>query len=251
MKYTGRLITYFKITRFELEKKSLNTFGGVLWSLINPIFQIFIMYFIMNIVFRSNVEHIALWLCSSLTVWITTSNALLKSTSTLIARRALLQNSKISASMLVLVDVLTEYVALIPFVIFCFIYSGFIGTLDLNTFLVFFVIILLMAFIYGLSLLLSTYTIIFRDIPHLLGLIVQVLFWLTPIAYQKASLPSIFNKLIALNPFTYYISSIQSLFLGENVPLSSYLIMVIVSFALYTIGIFVSNRQTSKYFIYL
>ena len=248
---SDKLTTYLKITLFELEKKSLNTFIGVLWSLINPVFQIFIMYFIMNIVFRSNIDHIALWLCSSLTVWITTSTALLKSTSTLIARRALLQNSKISPSMLVLVDVLTEYVALIPFILFCFFYSAFIGTLSIGTMCVFFVVAMLMTFVYGASLILSTYTIIFRDIPHLLGLIVQVLFWLTPIAYQKASLPSIFNTLITLNPFTYYISSIQSLFLGEKVALSNYLIMIFLSVALYFIGIFVSSRQTSKYFIYL
>ncbi len=90
----------FRLAIFEIQKRSLNTYAGWTWSLMNPLAQMAILYFIMNFVFKSDIENMTLWLISSLTSWIIIQTALLKSCQSLVSRRALMQNNNISSFLL-------------------------------------------------------------------------------------------------------------------------------------------------------
>lgn len=64
-------------------------------------------------------------------------------------------------------------------------------------------VIVLYLLIVGCSYFLSVLNIIFRDIRHIVELVLQLLFWVTPILYHLEQLPLHYRKLVLLNPLTH------------------------------------------------
>jgi lipopolysaccharide transport system permease protein len=74
------------------------------------------------------------------------------------------------------------------------------------------------AFALGLGTLLGTMNVFFRDVGHLVGIVVQFWFWLTPIIYPVAILPDKIKQFIMLNPMTGIITSYQQILLYNQWP---------------------------------
>jgi lipopolysaccharide transport system permease protein len=53
----------------------------------------------------------------------------------------------------------------------------------------------------------------FRDLERLIGLGMTVLFYVTPVIYERHMVPAMFQPLIAFNPFTYLIVAWRALLL--------------------------------------
>jgi lipopolysaccharide transport system permease protein len=71
---------------------------------------------------------------------------------------------------------------------------------------------LLVFFASGLGLLLALVNVFFRDVGQLLGLALQLWFWLTPVVYPVGILPEYARRLIELNPMLSVVQAYQSLF---------------------------------------
>jgi len=65
----------------------------------------------------------------------------------------------------------------------------------------------------------------FRDVPLIVGSVMQVAFFLTPIFWTPSSLP---NRalFVNLNPFYYLIEIIRMPLLGKTPPLSIWLVVI-------------------------
>lgn len=240
------LYSSLRLAIFEIQKRSLNTYAGWTWSLMNPLSQMAILYFIMTHVFKSNIENILLWLISGLNCWIVIQSALLRSCQSLISRRALLQNNNISHNLLVMSDILSEVIILIPFYLFAIALAIFHSVPFSNLILVPLMLLILLVFLFGLGMILATLTPILRDLPYLLGIFMQIAFWLTPIAYAKSSMTGLAASIINFNPFTYFILLSQSIFMGS--PVSMKLIAIPAGLAIITVsvGFMLSNAVGKK-----
>ncbi len=79
-------------------------------------------------------------------------------------------------------------------------------------------ILLQLLFTFGLSLIFSTLNVFFRDLSHLIGVILHIWFWLTPIVYPSNVIPQRFLFLIKFNPLTHLIGIYRDLLLYSNLP---------------------------------
>lgn len=200
-----------RLAIFEIQKRSLNTYAGWLWSLVNPMAQMGLIYFIMTYVFKANIDNIVLWLISSLTTWIVIQSSLLRSCNSLVSRRSLLQNNNMSHGLLVIADIISEILVLVPFYAIAVFIAFVDGVETGNLYLIPLLIVILACFLYGVGLTLATLTSILRDLPHLLGIFLQVAFWLTPIAYAKSTMTGMAGVIVDYNPFTYMILLSQAI----------------------------------------
>jgi len=223
-----------RLSIFEIQKRSLNTYAGWMWSAINPLAQMGLLYFIMTYVFKSNMPNILLWLISGLAIWIVIQNTISRSCTSLVSRRALMQNNNISPSLLVAADMLSEVFILAPFFIIGIVVAFAHGTQSWNLLLIPIILVTLMGFLFGVGLILATLTPLLRDLPYLVGLGLQVAFWLTPIAYSKASMDGNVRVIVQINPFTYFIEWSQAIFLGQS--LTPFQILIPVMLSLVSIG---------------
>jgi ABC-type polysaccharide/polyol phosphate export permease len=82
--------------------------------------------------------------------------------------------------------------------------AGYGGLPDLFTVVYFYVCVVV--FTLGAGLLLSSLAVVARDLQHMLPSILQVWFWLTPIAWASTALPAPAATLLALNPAGYIVA---------------------------------------------
>lgn len=79
---------------------------------------------------------------------------------------------------------------------------------------VFFVSLLLL----GLSCFISVLTVYFRDFTHIIPVIVQALFFITPVIYDQSMIPERYHWLLKLNPFYYYLKLFRMPLLEGQIP---------------------------------
>lgn len=70
----------------------------------------------------------------------------------------------------------------------------------------------------------------FRDLPPIVQNILQILFFVTPVMYRPASLPSRLSFVVDLNPFYYLIEAVRAPMLGQAPPPYTY--PVLIAFAI-------------------
>lgn len=71
------------------------------------------------------------------------------------------------------------------------------------------VFLLLACFAFGLGLVLAVLNIRYRDVNYLMGILLQVWFYLTPIVYPVTIIPDNFQRYLQFNPLSAYVNAIR------------------------------------------
>jgi ABC-type polysaccharide/polyol phosphate export permease len=79
------------------------------------------------------------------------------------------------------------------------------GQLTLALFFIPIAYMLLFLFSFGIALVMTIGTVYFRDLQHVVGILMQALLFLTPVFYKPESLEGKVSWLIALNPLTQFV----------------------------------------------
>ena len=85
----------------------------------------------------------------------------------------------------------------------------------------------------GVMFVISTWSMIVRDVPQLVGVVLQLLFYVTPIIYPFESIPPNFRFLVLLNPLTPLVQSFRQIVIyKQGLDLVSLYYPLVVSFGL-------------------
>ncbi|MDC0415204.1 ABC transporter permease [Gammaproteobacteria bacterium] len=251
MKNNFNILNALQLALFEARRKTLDTYFGWVWSVISPIMTILIYLFVLVYIFKSPQENIVLWLVSGIAIWIYISNSLIKTSSTIVNKKAIIHHQYVHQKQLIFAELIAEFFVFIPILIGAFIIAAFSGSLSLNMFLIIYLFATLIAFLFGMGLFFSTLTVFIRDIPHLLTVFLQITFWLTPIVYSKGALPPAIASLISLNPFSYFVELSQIIFLNYQITTSALVIPFILAALSLILGNYIHNKLKSSIAIYL
>jgi lipopolysaccharide transport system permease protein len=86
---------------------------------------------------------------------------------------------------------------------------------------------------YAIGLTLALLTVFVRDLKEIVGIVLQIWFWFTPIVYVKDILPGFAKKIIVFNPVFILSDSYQNIILWNRLPdIPHLLILTAVTFAL-------------------
>jgi ABC-type polysaccharide/polyol phosphate export permease len=80
-----------------------------------------------------------------------------------------------------------------------------------------------------ISIIIAVFCTRFRDLPPIIGNVLQILFFVTPVMYRPETLPAHLSLLVKLNPFFYLIEVVRAPLLGSAPSAEAY--AVLVSFA--------------------
>lgn len=101
----------------------------------------------------------------------------------------------------------------------------------------------------GVGLLLSSLTAKYRDLQHLIPVVINLWMYATPVIYPVKRIPAKFMWVAELNPAAPVIEAIRSLFLGTaGMNVTAYGMSAVVSIAIFTLGLLVYQR-TARTFI--
>jgi lipopolysaccharide transport system permease protein len=99
---------------------------------------------------------------------------------------------------------------------------------------------------YAVGLILAVLTVFIRDLKEVVGIVLQVWFWFTPIVYVKEILPEWVKKFIVFNPVFILADSFQNIFLRNSLPdIKLLIILTIVTFSLLLCSYFIFIKLES------
>jgi hypothetical protein len=140
----------------------------------------------------------------------------------------------------------------VNFLISTLIILGFILAygLGITKFVILYPVILLIQYILclGLSLIVSSVTVFFRDLQHFIGVILQLLFYATPIVYSIQTIPEQYRWILKINPMTYIIEGYRDIFYNQCMPDMKMLgIVLAIGIATCIIGYIIFNKLQKKF----
>lgn len=140
----------------------------------------------------------------------------------------------------------------VNFLISTLIILGFILAygLGITKYVILYPVILLIQYILclGLSLIVSSVTVFFRDLQHFIGVILQLLFYATPIVYSIQTIPEQYRWILKVNPMTYIIEGYRDIFYNQSMPDMKMLgIVLAIGIATCIIGYIIFNKLQKKF----
>lgn len=196
-----------------------NSVLGFLWSLLNPLAYMVILTLVFSFLLRVTIPNFAAWLLIGLLIWrfflIGTAQGLLS----IVGNPSLVTKVYLPRQLIVLSNNVAnlfgatlEFLALLPLLVL-------LGV-NLNAYALFFPAILILEFflITGLSLVLSSLNMRYRDFNEVWQIVLQLGFFLSPIVYDASLIPDRFQFAYSLNPVTRLMESTRAIFLKNHLP---------------------------------
>ncbi len=248
MEIIKNLYNYRELLKTSVKKdvggKYKNSFLGILWSFINPLLQIAVYAFVFQIIMKSSIENYAVYLCCALIPWQYFSSVVLRGAATIIDNGNIIKKVYFPREILPISIVTSEGV---NFLISTIIILGFVvaSGIGLSVNILWYFLILAIQYIIslGVSLIVSSFSVYFRDLLHLLGVVMQLLFYATPIVYSINDVPAQFQWLLKINPMSYLIEGYRAIFYSKVAPnFHSLAIALIMGIVLCVVGYIVFRK---------
>lgn len=204
-------VFFYKTTLWDMAVAQLKTryassVLGIGWAVITPFLTMLAITFVFVIVFKVEIKDFPFFVLAGIFPWNFFSSAVSDATLSFPNYKNILHQFNLPREIIPLSYVLSNFLNfLIGWVI---IYPIFLFLNPKIIFLFPFLLIILMVqflFICGLGLILSIVNVFFRDMSQILGILLMLWFWVTPIFYTLEMVPEKFRWMINLNPLTSYI----------------------------------------------
>ena len=237
------------LTVKDIKTRYKNNVFGYLWSLANPLAYAIIFYFAFGIIFRFKMENYALFLICGLFPWQWLSNSSVTSANVFIVNANLIKKAVFPRYIVPIASCLQEgfhFLMTIPvLLVFMIVFEVDIK----STLLLGIPLLLVIQFmmVVGLSLIIGTLNVFFRDINYIVQVLFQMLFYLTPILYPLSKIPEEYVGYMLLNPFLPIISCWRSLFMEGSLDSDYVLLALFYSTALLVLGIIIYRKLSWKF----
>jgi lipopolysaccharide transport system permease protein len=229
-----RELFYFLVWR-DLNVRYRQTLMGVAWSLLQPLAMMVIFTFVFSYLFRIPSEGLPypLFFYSALLPWLYLSGAVSQGGGSLVANANLISKVYFPRLIIPLVSVTTPMVDfLLSFVtlICMMLWFGIKPTWGILVAPLFLILAYICAL--GINLWFSSFNVRYRDIGHLMPVVIQLWLYLSPIFYPVSLIPEKFRFLYSLNPMVGVIEGFRWALFGTHAPdiraLSISVLMIIV-----------------------
>ncbi len=190
---------------------------GPFWITLSTAIMIYSMGFVYAKLFKVDLSSYYPYLAAGLVVWTFISSLILESTETFIENSGFIRQTSLPFSIYILrlltrnfIILLHNILPVLPILIYYKITPSFLSL----AYLIFgFVLLLLIAYSYGL--LLAIMGSRFRDIKPIIASVVQICFLLTPILWQHKMLSERMQHWTVFNPFYQLVELLRAPFLGQ------------------------------------
>ena len=180
---------------------------GVTWAFLQPLLNVLVLWFVFQLGFKSMpVEGIPfiVWYIPAFLSWNFFSEAVAQSTDSLISYSYLLRKVNFNVTIIPLIKVISAWIIHIGFIVFIVVINLIYGRMPTPYYLQM-LYYCLCSFCLSASLgwMLSAVNIFLRDVANLVGLIIQIGFWMTPLFWSPEGMSPVVQFLLKFNPMYY------------------------------------------------
>lgn len=214
----------------ELKARYRGSFLGMIWTFLNPLLLLLVYSLVFSIYMRVQMENYALFVFTGLLPWIWFSSSLADGASSVVSSGSLITKSMFPAEVLPMVKILSNlmnYVFSLPLLLLFMVVYG----VPLRPSILWLPLVMTAQLVLTLGLVyfLSALNVRFRDTQHVLGNLITLWFFLTPVLYSVNQAPANYKHLLYLNPMTVLAVSYQDIFLYGKTPNITALLALILA----------------------
>src|SRR3954463_10048462 len=196
-----------KELRIRYKRSSL----GFLWALLNPLLMMLILTAVFSTVMRIPVRNYAVFLISALLPWTFFSQALTYSAESIVGNGELLKKVAVPKAVFPVAAVISNSInfalSLIPLVL---ILALLRFPFHLTWMLMPVPFVALVLFTMGCGFLFAAANVYYRDVSHIVQLLLSAWFYLSPVIYSLDFVPARFQPFFKLNPMLYILNDFRN-----------------------------------------
>ena len=238
----------WQMTQRNVEQRYRGSLLGLVWSFVQPLMMLTVYTFVFSVVFKAKWGvasdggrgAFAVIMFCGMTMYNLFSEAVITSCMSVVNNQNLVKKVIFPLEILPVVCVFTTYILGLPWFLLLLAGSYFIlGFIGVTMLLLPIVLIPLIIFTTGLSFLVAALGVYMRDTQYALGIVLQILFFATPIFYPTSAVPAHLRGLLSWNPLTVFIEQARNVFLFGKLPDWTFLgLATLVSFVVLQVGVF-------------
>lgn len=233
----------------DIKNKYSNSFLGIAWGFLQPLTTIIVYWFVFQLGFKSQpVENFPfiLWLVTGLMPWFFISEAVPGSTSVLVEYSYLVQKVLFNINILPLIKIVSTFLIQIFLLLLT---AGMFWLFgyppDLWCLQILYYAFYMLVLTAGISYLVSALYIFLKDLLQIVSILLQVLFWATPIVWDITVMPENIQKILIYNPVYFLVNGYRKTFIYKEAFWSDGVISIFywgVAVALLLAGIKLFNK---------
>lgn len=237
----------WNLTVVDLKNRYQNTGLGFLWSLLSPLALALVLFLVFRYLFNQE-PNFGAYLLVGLMSWRFFAVGSTSSLYCILGKASLVTKVYIPRQILVLSNVLSNLISsLLEFVVIIPILWTVSGSLPLTILLFPLVFLIYFWFVYGAGLFLAALYVYFRDLNQIWEVLVNILFFLSPIFYPMSAIKGAM-PIYLLNPITEFIIIYRDLMVYGNLPsLYSLGLVTAASLAAFIIGSLTFNKLQRRF----
>lgn len=239
----------YSLVKRDIRARYAGSFLGMLWIVINPLIQLFIYSFVFSIVLRvrlgpqyAGVNYTS-WLLAGLLPWMFFADAIGRAPSAVLEQQQLVKKTTFPSQYFTLVQLLSSLVQHIIALGIFGVYLEVIHPMKLHVLpLLIIPLLIQMLMMSGISWAVSSINVYVRDTQQIVLVVLNLLFYLTPIIYPSTALPARYVGLFLWNPLYFVINSYRTIILTGSMSASGLGPSLLFCFVFFLSGAFLFRR---------
>jgi lipopolysaccharide transport system permease protein len=213
------------MTRRDVLGRYRGSFGGSFWTVFNPLLLMLTYFFVFAVVLKSKFpgdpsrSGFALYYLAGMLPWLAVSEAVGRSATVMLDHRNFVKKLVFAVETLpvnlVAAGLVTEFVAVI---LFCVMLLGIRHGIPATVVWLPLILIPQALFTAGLSWFLAALGVFVRELGQILGFLMTIWFFVTPICYPESSLPESAAGLLSKNPIFVLVRAYRAILLDHQPP---------------------------------
>lgn len=246
----------YSLSKREVIGRYRGSVMGILWSFFNPVLMLAVYTFVFSVVFKArwaggseSKTEFALVLFAGLLIFNLFAECISRAPVLILSNVNYVKKVVFPLEILPVVALgSTVFHFLISLVVWIIFYLIFFGIPPTTIFLLPLILLPFVLMVLGLSWLLASLGVFLRDVGQMIGMVITVLMFLSPIFYPITALPEKFQSFMYINPLTFVIEQARNVMIwGKYMDFGGWAMWMAISLAIAWVG-FAWFQKTRKGF---
>ena len=237
----------------ELKIRYKRSVLGFLWALLNPLLLMLVLTIVFSTIMPFPTYHYAIFLLSVLLPWTFFSQSLSYAADSIVGNADLIKKVRVAKLVFPVAAVVSNLInlllSLIPLMLLVLVmrHPFHITWLYLPVPLLALTILTL-----GATFFFAVANVYYRDVAHILQILLQVLFYLTPIVYAETFFPARWRWVFKLNPLVFSFHGFRlSVYNGQLPELKSVVASFVCAFVALVVGFAIFRKYQEEFVFYV
>ena len=212
----------FQLVRRDFEQRFVGSAIGWIWGLINPLVQLVIYTFVFQYWMRATAPAgvpYPLFLFAGMLPWLLFNETVLRSAPSVLDQANLITKTVFPAEIVPVAIFLSTLIShLLALTLMVAVTGVWMNQISIFLLMLPFYMLGLGLFAIGIGWIVSSLHVFLRDTAQLLGVVMMVWFWLTPLFMDESTFPKGMRFLLTVNPMYYVVRAYRAVLLQSAMP---------------------------------